>query len=277
MPSLASVKALVLDLDGTILRNDGSLSDNTVETLKSYLNSGVKIIIATGRSLEASEKFRSAIGAEGAMIYFNGAEVVEMPSGKILHADYLPKEVVEYSSALSRRENIYYQIYVPGKESHCALLTENYTEYAEIYYTHTGTKPQVRDFKEILAQSDFQGAIKTMFLLETEGHEGIKKELEQHFGQSINIFRSSPIYLEVLKANVSKGSALLKAISYYGFSPSEVIAFGDEENDLSLFKSAGFSIAPSNAKEEVKKAADLVIGSNNDDGVATFLKEQWRI
>ena len=270
-----NIKALAIDLDGTLLRPDSSISERTVKTLKLYIDRGVKIIIATGRSLESAEKFCRIIGAEGAMIFFNGAEVVEMPSQKIVYSRFLQAEVIEYCAELAKREGLYYQIYVPdsSKKQHSLLLTEKHTEQADFYYEHTGIKPAVMDFKQIIAKPGFSGAMKSMYLAEGEHHERVKKELYERFGDKICIVRSSPTYLEVLRAGVSKGSGLTHAISYYNISPDNVIAFGDEENDLSMFGTAAFAVALSNAKEEVREQADLVIGSNAEDGIAEFLEQ----
>jgi len=271
IPVLNTIKALTLDLDGTILRPNSILSDYTIKVLKLYIDMGIKIIIATGRSPESSEQFRSAIGAEGAMIYFNGAEVVEMPNKKILHIDFLSKEVNEYCINIARKKNIYLQMYVPNENTHL-LLTEKYREESEAYYKHTGIKAIEKRFDDIFSTPSFLGSIKSMFLVDQSHHEEIKKELYEKFGDEINVYRSSPIYLEVLKKGITKGSALSHILSYYDFSQKEVIAFGDEENDLTLFSVAGFAVAPANAKEEAKNKADLVVSSNDEDGVAKFLE-----
>jgi hydroxymethylpyrimidine pyrophosphatase-like HAD family hydrolase len=74
---------------------------------------------------------------------------------------------------------------------------------------------------------------------------------------------------------VSKGQGLKAAMKRLSIKSEEVIAFGDEENDLPMFSVAGFSAAPANAKESVKAGADIVIGSNAEDGVAAFLEKYF--
>jgi len=76
-----------------------------------------------------------------------------------------------------------------------------------------------------------------------------------------------------MNVKVSKGEGLKFVMERCSLKRVEVIAFGDEESDLTMFSSAGFSAAPSNAKDTVKAKADLVIGSNAEDGVAAFLEE----
>jgi hydroxymethylpyrimidine pyrophosphatase-like HAD family hydrolase len=72
---------------------------------------------------------------------------------------------------------------------------------------------------------------------------------------------------------VSKGQGLRFALERRGLKPDEVMAFGDEENDIPMFEAVRFSAAPANAKDTVKTRADLVIGPNTEDGVAAFLEE----
>jgi hydroxymethylpyrimidine pyrophosphatase-like HAD family hydrolase len=81
--------------------------------------------------------------------------------------------------------------------------------------------------------------------------------------------------LELLKYGVSKGEGLKTAMKHRGLVREEVIAFGDDENDLSMFDVAGFSVATSNAIDKNREAADLVIGSNAEEGLAAFLEETF--
>jgi hydroxymethylpyrimidine pyrophosphatase-like HAD family hydrolase len=111
-----------------------------------------------------------------------------------------------------------------------------------------------------------------MFIAEPEAQERIRPLLERRFGGRIYIARTYTTFLELMAAGVSKGTGLRLAMNHLGLESASVMAFGDEENDLPLFAEAGFSAAPANAKETVRAAADLVIGSNADDGVAEFLE-----
>jgi len=112
-----------------------------------------------------------------------------------------------------------------------------------------------------------------MFLAEPEVLATLRPKLQERLGKSAYIVQSTPTFLEIMDAKVSKGQGLKFVMEHCSLKSEEVIAFGDEENDLPMFAAAGFSAAPSNAKENVKAAADLVIGSNAEDGVAAFLEE----
>jgi Cof subfamily protein (haloacid dehalogenase superfamily) len=275
VPPGESLKALALDLDGTTLGPGGTLTERTRRVLRALGDRGLQLIIATGRAPEAAEKYRLPLGAEGPLIYFNGAVVADMPSGRILDATLLDPEVTAFCRELSRRRGVYFQVFFPGEGegARSILMAEQEGPGRDRYFEHTGLLSELGDLEEALQGPGRGGSIKSMFVAEPAVLDALRPELEERFRGEIYLARTLKDFLEVMNPQVSKGTALRRVLQYRGLSPSELIAFGDEENDLPLFAAAGFSAAPANAKEPVKAAADLVIGSNALDGVAVFLEE----
>jgi Cof subfamily protein (haloacid dehalogenase superfamily) len=280
------IKALAIDLDGTTLLPNTTLGERTRVCIKKLISKGMEIIISTGRALEAAERFRSAMGAEGPMVYFNGAEVVEMPSGEILHTNLIGKDVVDFGTDVARSLGIHYQVYLPagispetGKhdihQKREALLIEKYGPEAQMYQSHTGITPVIKDLKNIAALPDLEGCIKGMFIADPSLHDEIRQRMSERFGSRISVMRSFPTFLEVINNGVSKGEGLRIAMEHKNLKPEEVIAFGDEENDLPMFSVAGFAAAPENARVNIQEAADLVYGSNADEGLAAYLEETF--
>jgi Cof subfamily protein (haloacid dehalogenase superfamily) len=280
------IKALAVDLDGTTLLPNTTLGERTQFCIKKLISNGMEIIIATGRAIEASERFRSAMGAEGPMVYFNGAEVVDMPSGKILHTNLIGKDVVDFGTDIARSLGIHYQVYLPagispdtGKhdihQKWEALLIERFGTEAQMYKNHTGVEPVIKDLKSVAALPDLEGCIKGMFIADPSLHDEIRQRMYERFGSRISVMRSFPTFLEVINNGVSKGEGLRIAMEYKGLKPEEVIAFGDEENDLPMFSVAGFAAAPENARVNIQEAADLVYGSNADEGLADYLENTF--
>jgi Cof subfamily protein (haloacid dehalogenase superfamily) len=269
------IKALAMDLDGTILRPDAALSERTVSAIKAWMDRGVRAILCTGRSIEAAEPYRAALGAEGPMVYYNGAELVDMPGGRVLDAVLLERDIAEYCIDLSRSMGVYFQLFLSGggEESRDILITESSGERLEMYRKRTGLHVAFGDLKDALAAPGHGGCIKAMFLAEGPVLDTLRSSLEERFSRRVYLARSHETFLELMAGGASKGRGLEAALKYRGIAPAEVIAFGDEENDLPLFKAAGFSAAPANGKEAVKAAADFVIGPNSEDGAAAFLEE----
>ena len=89
--------------------------------------------------------------------------------------------------------------------------------------------------------------------------------------QQVTCCTSKPWFLEFFNSRTSKALALEKICGFYGISQNEIIAIGDELNDISMLKAAGLSVAMENAADDVKKAADIITASNNDDGFAKLV------
>jgi Cof subfamily protein (haloacid dehalogenase superfamily) len=280
--SFLPIKALALDLDGTLLRPDNSLSGRAANALRNCAERGVKLIICTGRSPEASEKYRESMRADGPMVYFNGAEITDMPPvfGKLAEIERKPfypallsREIIDFCVDASRETGAYFQVYFPEsvKNKNIRLIAEKSGAESAMYFKHTGSQAVIADIKEHTAPVDFAGCIKGMFLAEPEKLEAIREILQKRLGGSVYLTRTLRTFLEVLPPAVSKGTGLKTALERLSIAPENVIAFGDEESDLPMFEAAGYSAAPANAKESVKNAARWIIPSNAEDGVARFL------
>ncbi|MDR3200412.1 MAG: Cof-type HAD-IIB family hydrolase [Spirochaetales bacterium] len=305
------IKALAFDMDGTLLRPDKSLGERTLEALSACTERGIHLILATGRGCESVEPYRKQINATGPQVYYNGAEVLDMPGGTQIHLQLLDLERARFCFELSRKKNLYYQAYFPartlspgifaeapetdgsGRSSGASetgtpagsgapdlnreiLLTETLCAESDYYRKTSGLQALAGDVEKALAEAAQgpAGIIKCMFITEEKEQEGIREAVKERFGDSVYVVRSSPLYLEILSKEVSKGSGFLHALAYLGIDPKHSVAFGDEENDLSMLAAAGFSAAPENSTRAVKEAATFQIPSNADDGVAAFIEER---
>jgi Cof subfamily protein (haloacid dehalogenase superfamily) len=267
------IKALALDLDGTILGPGAVLSGRTRKTINACREKGLQLIIATGRAIEAAEGFRVSLGAEGPMVYFNGAIVADMPGARILNSTLLDFEVVDFCIDLARNMGAYYQVFFPGSNENPRqrLMAEKEGAEREMYFNHTGIRAEIGDLKK--AAAGFPGCIKSMFVAEPEVQDALRPRIEERFGNTIYIARTLTNFLEIMDRRVSKGQGLRFVLECRGLKPDEVMAFGDEENDIPMFEAVRFSAAPASAKDTVKTKADLVIGPNTEDGPAAFLEE----
>jgi len=274
-----TIKALAFDLDGTLLAPGAVLTDRTVKAIRTCRERGLQIIITTGRAIEAAEPFRASLGAEGPMVYYNGAIVVDMPGNRILSSTLLDKQAVEFCVDFARETGLYCQAYFPdgkfsdGNSSGIILKAERDGPEREMYHKHTGLLAELVDLKEELSRPGLRGCVKAMFLAEPEVLAEIRPRLEGHFKGGVYIAQTLRTFLELMNVKISKGQGLKFVMERCSLKSEEVIAFGDEESDLTMFGIAGYFAAPSNAKDAVKAKADIVIGSNAEDGVAAFLEE----
>jgi len=273
------IKALAIDLDGTVLGPGGVLSGRTINVVNKCMQRGLRIIISTGRSIEGAEPYRASLGVSGPAIYCNGAVVADMPKGIILNSLLMDKKAADFCVDLSRETGIYCQIYFLGNDApaRMSLIAEKDSEGREIYHKQTGLLAEIMDLKEALQLCKKDGCVKTMFIADPALLAEIRPKLEEGLGKSVYMTHTQWNYLELMNANVSKGKGLQFTMDRLSLRKEEVIAFGDDENDAPMSDAAGLFIAPSNAKEKVKEKAGLVIGSNTEDGVAVFLEEFFKL
>ena len=270
-PDPRTIKALAFDLDGTILGPGAVLSSRTIKTVNKCIQRGLKIILNTGRAIEGAERFRASLGVEGPMIYFNGAVVAEMPGRKILKRTLLDTEAAKFCARLSRETGAYFQVFL--SDERMTLVTEQDGPDREMYHNHTGILAEIRDLKETLRAYENEGCVKLMFIAEPEKMALIRPRLEEQLGKTVYITKTQFNFLELMNIGVSKGRGLKFVMERLSLKREEVMAFGDDENDIPMFPESGFSVAPLNAKDSVKAQADLVVGSNTDEGVIAFVEE----
>jgi Cof subfamily protein (haloacid dehalogenase superfamily) len=271
------VRALALDLDGTCLRPDLSLGKRTTAALRALAGRGFHLILCTGRAIEAAEKYRAALGIRGPQVYFNGAVVADMPGGKVLAQTLQDKESASFCVDLARKTGLYVQIFFPGtlENPRQRLMAERRGPEWERYLRHTGIPAETGNLKEALEDPALPGCVKTMFIGDGESQNLVRPAILERYGRDLYIAGSLNEFLEIMNPQVSKGEGLKTALKARGMDPSQVIAFGDEETDLPLFAAATYAAAPANAKEPVRRAADLVIGPNSEEGVAAFIEQRF--
>ena len=101
----------------------------------------------------------------------------------------------------------------------------------------------------------------------------LEKEMQEALKGKAGVFRSEPFFLEIVPVGIDKAKGLSILLDKTGMKPSELIAFGDGYNDTPMLQFAGMGVAMGNAAEEIKKAADFITKSNDDDGIAFALEK----
>jgi len=271
-PSLPkNIRALALDLDGTSLLPDSTMGERTIAALRGCLDRGIAVLLCTGRSPVAAEPFRKAIGAEGPMVFYNGAAVIDAPSGKLLAGTLLAADIAAACVSIARREDLHFHTFLQDDR----LVYDRHRAEAEAYRLRTGLIGTETDMGALFSEGGegVSGCIKGMFIAEADKLDPIQDELDARFGGRIYRARSHSTFLEVMAAGVSKGAALRLALELRGLSPAETLALGDAENDLPMLEAAGYAVAPANATDAVRSRAHRVVASNVEEGPARFIEE----
>lgn len=248
------MKLIVTDLDRTLLRNDKSISEYTVEILNRCREAGYYIAFATARAENGMVRFIDAIKPDaiissgGAVISANGNVIYEkaMSVSDVKTIIRMCNEFTDGKGRLTAESvNGYFSNFVPDDpDRYNAFKYVDFTEFAFPCYKITAELER-DEFGEIIAR-----ACDDCSVISYSG------ELWQRFASKTS----------------TKEQALQTLARYYKINMSDVIAFGDDTNDIGMLKISGTSVAVFNAIQEVKDVADFITKSNDDDGVAEFLE-----
>ncbi|MDN4753187.1 Cof-type HAD-IIB family hydrolase [Porphyromonadaceae bacterium W3.11] len=263
-------KLIAFDIDGTLLDDKKRLLPSSFNSIMAFQKLGVKVVLASGRPTFGCKNLVEQLKmAEygGYVISYNGGKITSCESGMILgrrtiSLDYLPK------------------LYEMVKEAGLEMITYTRGEMISEREDSTFVKTQRAincGMPMRLVPSLLEGVKKEPFTYTITGEvEEIKlfeKELESVFGDVLSFHILYDNLLEVLPKGVNKGSSLSFLMKDLGLSREEVIAVGDSHNDLSMMEIAGVGVAMANASEAIKRSADYITKSNNEDGIFHFLNK----
>ena len=263
-----SYKMIVLDLDDTLLKNDGTISRKTKKTLKKAKEDGVKVVLASGRPTFAIESVANALELEkygGYIISYNGARIIECKSRKELYAANITREEVQELYQMSQENEAYIQTYIGDN-----IIASQSNKFTDIEKQITGM--------EIIIPDDFssyvqQEVVKVIVLQEPERLKELEKQWKPLVENKLYMTISKPFFLEFMNLEVDKGKSILRLGKMLGIDAEEIIAIGDSYNDITMIQAAGLGVAMGNAVETVKEIANYITEDNEHDGVAAVVEK----
>ena len=257
------IKAVFSDLDGTLLNENGTVSEETKKMIKKLKKAGIKFFIATGRSFLAMKRFYDHLELDTEIVNYNGAVIHNSDGGKIFELtldDSVARELIDYG----RKNNLYYHGFSNEK-----WYLEDYNDTAKAYGAKSQLQENIINFDN-MPKLDFN---KMMFINDAETTKIVDSYVIEKYKNKIYKGLSSSTFLEIMNPDVSKGNAVKFLLEKYGFQPDEVIAFGDAENDLEMLFSVKYGVAMENANDEVKSKVNYIAPKNTENGVALFLED----
>ncbi|TVX89700.1 Cof-type HAD-IIB family hydrolase [Paenibacillus agilis] len=256
-------KMIVLDLDDTLLRDDGTISPGNKQALMTAQEAGVKVVLASGRPTYAMRALADELHLEryGSFILsFNGAKIINWKTQEESFSSTLTPEMAHALHGMSLEEGVSALTYV-GDD----IITEEATKYTHVESEITGMKVvEVPSFAEAVQVP----VVKVLMVAEPEKLVVVEEKLKAKMAGQLNVMRSKPFFLEFTEDGVNKGTSLNHLIQQLGIERSEVIAMGDGYNDVAMLEFAGLAVAMGNAPDEIKQIADYVTDTNMNDGVA---------
>lgn len=265
-------KLVAIDMDGTLLNSENQISKRTKQAIENAKKKGIKIVMATGRILKSAINYSESLELKNPIISCNGAVVADEEQN-IIYKKAISRDISNKIMELGKIHDIYYHFY-----SDTSLYTNTYIKDMLRFYND----PNNTDEKRIIKMNMFKDPIEIFdnnieiykFLFMDEDKEKLKVFKEKiNLMDGVNICSSWGNNIEIMDFQVSKGNSLDYISKRLDISKEDIIAIGDNDNDISMLKYAGLGVAMGNAVEDAKKASDIITSSNDDDGVAKVIEK----
>ena len=265
-----TVKAIFLDLDGTLNNDQKIITEKTKAALMDAQKRGIRLVLASARPSPGLFKERDILRLQdygGILMSYNGGRIVDAKTGAVLFETAM--ELQQTKTVLRFLEKLpVTPILDDGKQ----FYVTDKTGYKVAYECQNNRMEctEVENLADFLRFSP----VKTLMSVLPERIAAVQKEIAAFLPPELTVVQTAPFYLEVIPASINKGQGLLDTCTALGIDPAETVAFGDAENDIPMLKAAGVGVAMGNAAENVKAAADGVTRSNNEDGIAAWLTDK---
>lgn len=274
------IKCIASDMDGTLLNSKQEVSEKNREAIQKALNSGVEVVIATGRSYEEAISVLQESGLQLPIICANGAEI-RTKEGEVVKAHPLDHKIAKQAADVLNQFGIYYEIYTSE-----GTYTVDYDKGVDIIIDiFTTANPELsRELVEEEAQHRYEKGLihmvdsyepilngeKTIYkLLVFHKDHSFLDEVEEKLKQIDHLEVTSSAFgnLELMNTQAQKGIALAEFVEEKGISLQDTMAVGDNYNDLSMFRVVGRSVAMGNANDDIKEQCTHVTLRNDESGV----------
>ena len=265
-----AIKLIAIDIDGTLLNPQHEVTPRVKAAIEAARDKGVAVVLATGRPFIGVQRYLHELGLEKEgqfCVTNNGALVQKADSGEcvaevtVSFADYL------YYEQLSRELGVKFQAMT---RTHLYTANKDISRFTIHEVSLTGMPLRYRAVEEMDPSLQFP---KIMMIDEPELLDAAIARLPAEAWERNTILKSAPYFLEILNKEVNKGTGVKLLAERLGLQADEVMAMGDQENDLAMIEFAGTGVAMGNSIDSVKAAAQFVTKSNQEDGVAYAIEQ----
>ncbi|MCR1950681.1 Cof-type HAD-IIB family hydrolase [Clostridium sp. DSM 100503] len=272
-----NIKLICIDMDGTLLNSKHEISERNKEALRKANSLGVNIAITTGRLFCSARYYADLIGIDSPVIGSNGAYIKHKYDDIAILENPIPKDVAIEIYKIVKKHGLTINF-----NSWDTLIREDEVPATHAYTIMNKYLPDDKKVKFIVNSdviktiNNFDGKIlKGIVIEEAENKNNLwaaKDELKETFGDKLHVVSSGTDNFEVMFGTTSKGNAVAYLADTLNINPQEVMCIGDSENDISMLKFAGISVAMGNGLQIVKDIAGFVTDTNNNDGVAKAIE-----
>ncbi|MGJ0704302.1 Cof-type HAD-IIB family hydrolase [Enterococcus avium] len=273
------IKAIVLDIDGTLLNTGKIISEKTKQALIAAQEEGIKVILASGRPttgmLELAEQLEMT-KYEGFLVSYNGARVTDCLTKEVLFNQAMSIEtgqaILEHLKNFDVIPMIDKEDYLYVNDVYSGMLDLPDGAFNIIEYEARGGNFKLSEIDDLAAFATFP-INKILIAAQPEYLQKIAPALHAPFDEIVTAAFSAPFYFEFTDKGIDKAKALNTVFPEMGIHSENIIAFGDGHNDRSIIEYAGIGVAMGNAVDALKEIADDVTLSCDEDGIAAGLEK----
>lgn len=263
-------KLLVLDVDGTLLNDAKEISKRTLSALLKVQHMGVRIVLASGRPTYGLMPVAQTLELGhfgGYVVSYNGCQIIKAENGEILFERRINPEMIPYLEKKALKNNFSIFTY------HDDTLLTNDDE--NLYIRREAQLNRLKIIKEehFSTTIDFSPCKCVLVSDDEEALRGLEEHWKKRLAGALDVFPSEPYFLEVVPCGVDKANTLGALMEQLGVTREEVIAIGDGVADVTMLQLAGVGIAMGHSQDSVKRCADYVTASNEEDGVAQAVEK----
>lgn len=267
-------KLICVDMDGTLLNSEKKISKRTVDAVKKAHEKGIHIAICTGRLFTSAEYYADLLGIKTPIISANGAYIREKDRDEVIYKSILGKENCRKILSIVKEYGLCPNFHTPD-----SIMTDKVDSPYSSYMKLGSNAPENRNINIKIVENwdeifeKYEDEITKCITVDSDLSKlrAAKEELLAIDG--LEVVSSFATNFEVMLKGVSKGRAVEILAGYYNFNREEVICIGDNENDESMIKYAGLGVAMGNSEDSIKKIADYITDSNDEDGVAKVIEK----
>ncbi|GLB47225.1 sugar phosphate phosphatase [Philodulcilactobacillus myokoensis] len=268
-----SIKLIAIDIDGTLLNPKKQLTEANKEAIQNARNHGIKIVLCSGRPLTGVRPYLKKLNLKGESEYaitFNGAMAQDADGKVISHLALTNDEFID-AEALSHKWNTNFQVETTNS---IYIFNRDVSKYSVMESFLVNLPIKFRTVREIV-NSDTP-VTKTIFIADPEKITKIKQNIPDDILKKLYVVQTEPCFLEMMNKHASKGHALKNLAKKLNLDSSNVMAIGDQGNDVSMVKYAGSGIAMGNGIPDVKSVANHITKTNQENGVA-YAINHWAL
>lgn len=266
-------KLIVTDMDGTVLGGDHKITEENMRALKEADERGVKVVFATGRFHDSAKEHVTFLEEVMPIVSSNGAIIKHPITNEVLYCNSIDKDISLKIVETLDNLDLSYQIYTDNE------ILQKYKTEEEKIKMQDFIKNTFSDKTEIIFKKDLKEDIKDLNILKFNVMDferpllmkEARKEVEKIEG--LEVTSSWNDNVEIMNAGSSKGNAVKFLCELLNIDKEEIIAFGDNYNDISMLEYVGMGVAMGNAEEDVKKIASYITDSNIESGVAKAIDD----